>query len=265
MTPKKPAGPRILLFDIESTGLKADWSKILCAAWKWHDPTRITKKTEFVSLWDDPNFYTVPKLDDEKIVRALHAEMSKATHIVAHYGKRFDIPFMNTKFWLLGLPMITTPEYRFQDTCEIAWKKLLLSSNRLGNIANIKNTLQKGRSALSERYNWKLEKDKAGFGVWNRITHDRNKEDTKIMERYNRNDVLVLENIYVDFKPLFNDSGYASYAKTKEKAIYTCNSCGNFPMQKHSTRPMPGGGGRYHRLYCTVCGATKKGDKVGRE
>lgn len=248
--------PRILIFDIETTHLDADIGKVLCAGWKWHNPDKPTKKVEFAAVWDNPAFYTSAKVDEVRVIKALHAAMSQATHVVAHYGIRFDVPFMNTKFLLHGLPMLLRPEYVIQDTWRVAKDNLKFCSNRLGNIASALNTLEKGRMPYSERYVWKLEKDKAGWGVWNRIMFDRLRSDTKLMEKYNKMDVLVLEQIYARFKPMFKTTLANAFAD-KDKKVYTCVCCGHYPLRKHGT--LPSGKNRYHRLYCNQCGRTQKG------
>ena len=86
------------------------------------------------------------------ICKTLWSVLNEADIVIAHNGKRFDIPKINTRFLLNGLPP-TTP-YQQIDTLEAVKKKFGFSSNKLDNLL------------IQFKMDRKLDTD---FGLWQKM------------------------------------------------------------------------------------------------
>ncbi len=75
----------------------------------------------------------VLKEDDKRITTSLWHLLNEVDVVVAHNGKKFDVPKINTRFLLNGLP--PTNQYMQIDTKEIACKQFGFSSNKLDALA----------------------------------------------------------------------------------------------------------------------------------
>src|ERR1700722_1157946 len=101
---KKKSGPKILLVDIETSPLEVfcwqlfdqniglnqiikDWS-ILSFAAKWLDSDKI--------IYMDTSSQKDPR-NDKKVVAAICKLLAEADVVVSHYGKKFDIPKIDTR------------------------------------------------------------------------------------------------------------------------------------------------------------------------
>ena len=80
----------ICFFDLESTGLKADYNSILVGSIK---PYGQPAKT----------FSVVKPGDDKMLVRELRDELGKYTIWVTYYGKMFDIPLLQSRLLKHGM------------------------------------------------------------------------------------------------------------------------------------------------------------------
>lgn len=119
--------PNIVIWDIESTGLRADFAICLCVGFIGLDGT----KAKILSLHDYPtkryNIY-----DEKALMRDVYDELSKADLWVTHNGKMFDVKFLQTKMIEAGIgPLPPVPHV---DNLYIGRSKLLLHSNRLKSI-----------------------------------------------------------------------------------------------------------------------------------
>lgn len=121
---------RVGYLDIEASHLKANFGFIICwyikkAGEDRYDHAIVTKK-ELFNL-----------TRDRRVLSELFDALDGYDVIYAHYGRRFDIPFIKSRAIILGMDgRITRPFEKFMfDTWEIARKNLALSSNRLDTIA----------------------------------------------------------------------------------------------------------------------------------
>jgi uncharacterized protein YprB with RNaseH-like and TPR domain len=83
------AEARILLWDIESTNLNADFGIILCIGWKWFGE----KKVHILRIDESPR-YEKDKGDDSYVVKEFAKVLDSADVQVTWYGKRFDEPML---------------------------------------------------------------------------------------------------------------------------------------------------------------------------
>src|SRR5262245_2717953 len=114
--------PRILVWDIETTNLTASFGTILAIAYKWVDEPKV-----YVPTILDFNKHG-SMLDDKPLVKHFREVYCTADYTVAHYGKKFDRPYVDTK--CLKHRLGPLPDIPLIDTCEMGWKKFKLHSNR---------------------------------------------------------------------------------------------------------------------------------------
>lgn len=171
-------GPKVVLFDIESTSLNADFG--YCLAFGWKELGRGTKIVRITA--DSQKVHRAP--DDRMVVRAALGVLSSADLIVSWYGKRFDVPFLQARLLYYGMGII--PPVPHVDCWEVCRSKLKLSSNRLANASDFLGLAQK--TVLSGQ-TWV----KAAFG---------DKPSLKYIVDHCKRDVDVLEQAYLRLRPL---------------------------------------------------------------
>jgi len=183
--------PKILLLDIETAPLRAyvwrlwkqniyidqiisEWFMITWAA-KWLlEPEILSQRLSSKEILQE---------DDKRIVETLWHLLNQADIVIAHNGKSFDIPRIKSRFLLHGLPPTTF--YQQVDTKEVAAKEFGFSSNKLESLAR----------------NFGIEgKSDTDFTLWSSCM-DGDEDALKYMEEYNRQDVVVLEDVYLVMRP----------------------------------------------------------------
>lgn len=125
-------GVTTLTFDLETSALEGDVGVILCCSYKSSTDgvVRTIRTDETNPLW-----YKGKRGDDKETVRQIAAVLATHDVLVAHNGTRFDLPFLRTRMMKWGLPRL--PDQKIIDPLSVAWRKLRLKSNRLGNISDI--------------------------------------------------------------------------------------------------------------------------------
>ena len=236
------SAPRILLLDIEtlpnlvtSWGLKVDGylsheniiseRTILCAAWKWLGSPRVRS----ISTLDGK---VKGRPVDYKIVKQLRAELAMADAVVTHNGDRFDLPWIRTRMIAMGFDPL--PPVVSIDTKKIAKARFYFNSNRLDYLG---------------KYLGVGKKIETTFGLWLECL----KGDRKAMRemvRYNEQDVLLLERVFVKLRPFVPSKiNHALWDDPKR----TCPSCGEMALEGRGMSVSRTG--RQHRYQCRSCGA----------
>jgi RNase P subunit RPR2 len=174
--------------------------------------------------------------DDKRITESIWQWINKADIIIAHNGDKFDLPFLNSRFVVHGMkpPM----PYQTIDTLKVAkanrWG-FRFSSNRLDSIC------------LDLGLPRKIHTD---FSLWSECLNG-NKKALKDMEKYNRNDVGILEEVYVRLMPwIKSHPNIGLYMDTTETV---CPNCGNVNLTwegEYYTMV-----GKYSAFRCDTCGA----------
>lgn len=121
-----------LILDLETTDLECDRGVLLCASYessKEPGKVRTLRNDEISAGWAEGR-----RGDDKELVKQVCALVRSHDVIVAHNGTRFDLPFLRTRALRWNLrPLL---DVKIVDPLSIAWRKLRLRSNRLGNIAD---------------------------------------------------------------------------------------------------------------------------------
>lgn len=207
--------PKILIFDIETSPLQVyswgvfdqniplnaiikDW-ELLCYAGKWLGDDQI--------IVDAQCYHG---MDELPVVESVWKLLSEADVVVAHNAKKFDKKKVNAKFLQYGFP--EPNYYKVVDTLQIAKGNFALTSNKLDYIAKLLK--------FEGKYDTNLQ-------LWIDCMHG--KEDAwEKMIKYNKQDVLELENIYLKLRSWDkNHPSYSSYISQSECDEMLCNVCGS--------------------------------------
>lgn len=213
---------RILLWDIETApNLGYVWGKweqnviefksnwyILCVAAKWLDEKRVVTH----SLPDFRGLYKLDKEDDSMLVGALWKLLDKADVVIAHNGDSFDIKKANARFAIHG--MEPPSPYRSIDTRKLAKRYFKFDSNKLDDLGEILNL---GRKLPT-----------GGFKTWKGCMQGDRKSWKKMIE-YNKQDVLLLEKVYLALRPWMVNHPNINILDGRLDA---CPTCGSGEIQK---------------------------------
>lgn len=190
-TSTEKTGPKILLFDLENApSLVATFGRfnvnigpdsviteggfLLSGCWKFLGEAKMTK------LVLTPE--EAKNQDDSRIVAALYEAFETADVVVAHNGKRFDVPLFKTRLIANNMPPPKT--VKVIDTLMIA-KRLKFNSNKLDSLGNYLNV---GRKVPTE-----------GMSLWLNCMNGDKKSLDKMLA-YNEQDVHLLEEVYLKLR-----------------------------------------------------------------
>lgn len=224
---------KIGLWDLEATSLTANWGTLLCGGIKEYGK----KGVEIFSVDDYPE-YTKDPTNDRRLVTDLRDRLSDFDVWVTWYGRRYDVPMLNSRLVFHGLA--TLPRIPHVDGWETARKELKLTSNRLVSV--------QGFLGLKE------EKSPVEGTTWVKaIAGDR--KSLRYIQEHCRKDVLVLEEAYTRLRPLM----YGSHPNVAivDKEPNGCPICGKATLQKRGFSIAAAS--VYQRFYCTSCGGHSKG------
>ncbi len=160
---------------------------LLCVAWKILGEDQVYY-TDALRWKPNPNPKSIFRwiMDDEQICKDIQKGWKDIDTVIAHNGKRFDIPWINGRMMYHRMPRIN-PD-RIIDTLQVA-KDLNLNSKRLDYLSKFLG------------YEGKIE---TKFSWWTDIIVRKDKSKFKKMVDYNIEDVVQLENVYNDLMPYTN-------------------------------------------------------------
>lgn len=164
--------------------------------------------------------------------------LDSANIICAHHGDAFDLKKLNARFIYHGL---NAPSYyETIDTKKVASKYFKFDSNSLNNLGVY---LGEGK---------KIEN--GGFELWVKcIAGD--KDAWNRMKDYNKQDVALLERIYLRLRPFM--SNHPNLNSITENAGENCPSCSSEDLIKRGFQPTKSG--RKQRYQCNDCGSWSSG------
>lgn len=222
--------PKIILWDIETSLMKVasftlypeyishenileDWH-IICGSWLELG----NKNPQVISTYNE---------DDKKVAKKLRDVLYNADLIIAHNGDKFDLRKLNTRLIYHGLEPL--PPIRSVDTLKEARRIAYFTSNKLDYLGTF---LGVGK---------KIETSK---GLWIKALNG-NKTAIKEMAKYNKQDVLLLRDIYLKLLPYI-----------KHPIVYdehSCPNCGSYKLQKRGFQKSRVT--QYQRYQCQDCGS----------
>lgn len=242
---KNHKGPKVLLLDIETAPLLGyvwglwennvalnqvykDWHVMSWAA-KWlHD------KPADIMYEDQRNAKDIT--DDKKLLKQIWELIDEADILITQNGKAFDIKKLNARFIANGMKPPST--FKHIDTKQIAKKHFAFTSNRLEYMTDKLNT----------KYKKLKHKQFPGFEMWLECMAG-NKKAWKAMEKYNKYDVLSLEELYHKLIPWDNTIDFSLYC---DKAEHVC-VCGSKSFKNNGYAYTAAG--KFQRYKCNSCGA----------
>lgn len=217
---------KILLFDLEnspSLGYFYDQRKednivavieewfLLSFAYKWLGE----REVHVYALPDFPG-YRGNMRDDERLVRKLHAVMSEADVLVAHNLDSFDLKKANARFLVHGLDPI--PYNKNVDTLKVARRQFKFNSNRLDDLGR---QLGVGRKLAHTGIHLWLRCIQGDAAAW------------KEMRAYNKQDVVLLEKVYLRLRPWAANHPNVNW---KTRKMNACPKCGSTRLMRRGYR-----------------------------
>lgn len=242
---KENSLPKILIYDIETAPMRA-------FVWKRYKENISLEQTiseSFMLCWAAKWLYDEEVMgdcltpeeckgeNDSRIVFSLYNLIDEADIIIAYNGKNFDIPYMNQRFLHYSLPPYSP--VNVIDPYETAKNVFRFSSNKMDNIAT----------------NLGLQnKIKTDFSLWKGCM-DGDQTSLDNMLKYNKQDVVVLEEIYCSLLPwIKHHPNMANYSNDKE----VCVKCGSKlidTIDRYFYTPS----GKYQLYQCGDCGSIFRG------
>lgn len=235
---------RILFYDLET-------SPMVLAGFGLYDTTIPTSNvlqdwTIFSAAWKylgEDKVYSISTAEytEEQVVTAISSAIHAADIIVAHNGDKFDIKKLRTRILSLGLQPLT--QVCAIDTLKVAKKNFKFTSNRLDYLAR---ALGVGAKMTTSE------------GLWIRALKG-DKNALLEMERYNRQDVEVLEKVYLKMRPYIDN--HPSVARILNNAtLGGCPACGSVSTHRHDKQLAQKR--VYQRYRCQDCGGVFKGEVI---
>lgn len=198
-------------------------ARMLCWAAKWEGEKQIMFSSE--------------RDGREAMLKKMHALLDEADAVCHYNGSRFDIPTLNAEFLLAGMP--PPSPYKQIDLLRTSRGSFRLPSKKLDYVAQ---RLGLGKKTAHE-----------GFELWIKCmdnTHPGHDAAWKRMERYNRQDVRLLEMLYERFRPWIK--GHPNRT-VYHRGLKECPTCGSDRIQQRGyLKTLTGSRKRYA---CMNCGA----------
>lgn len=149
---------------------------IISFAWKWLGDKEVQVKSN--------RLYSKDYRVNNRLVDELQKLYSKADYVIGHNLFAFDDKVANTDILLNKLA--PPPRHRVLDTLKIARQNFRFNSNKLDDLAR---RLGIGRKLPH-----------TGFEMWKGVMANE-KASWDLMERYNKHDIVLLEEIWKRFEP----------------------------------------------------------------
>lgn len=262
--------PKILFWDIETSynllagfGLRdqnfshkqivQEWY-IICASWMFEGD----KKVSSIASVDG---------NDYRVITKLYEVIEKADILIHHNGDKFDLKKLRARAIYHDSQLRRSFESRLMDTMGIDERPFPIMGN--GPLIPIKtiDTLKVSRSLFgftSHRLDYIAthlglkSKHNTTDGLWLRILKG-DKEAMKEMVEYNKQDVIVLRNVFKELQPHIKNHPSLALLKGNEDRGH-CRNCGGTHLNKQGYDIRQSR--KYPRYKCQDCGAWKTSTSV---
>ncbi len=195
-------------------------SRVICFAAKWRGDRKVTFHSEFTS-------------GREVMLDVIHSMMDEADVLVHYNGNSFDVPTINKEFVLRGM---TPPAPAQQlDLYRVIRKKFRFPSNKLAYVSQALGLVGKLPHEGHELWVKCLAGDPKAW---------------RVMERYNKRDVTLLEDLHDAVLPWISNHPNARLVNDDEGV---CPNCGTSSLRKEGFTYTQVG--KYQRFQCRNCGA----------
>lgn len=199
---------------------------IICVSYKWEHEDKVHHL-----IWNDGNDY--------ELVKEFSKILFKADEVVAHFGDKFDIPWLRGRALYHRIPF---PTYlKSLDTKQKAYSHFKLNSNSLDYLAKY---LKVGG---------KIED--GGWQNWVDVVLHKKEEALKIMVDYCDNDVIILEDVFNVMQSYIKLNSHVGVNQGQSKS--SCPCCGS--TNTHYHKPWVTASGTIQRIMkCGDCGTDFK-------
>jgi len=240
--------PRILIFDIETSPMEAF---IWRPGKQYIGPDNIIKDWAILS-WSAKWFYESEIMSavvtpreakartDRSVIKSLWNLINEADVVIAHNAARFDLPKSNSRFLLNGLPK--PMPYKTIDTLQVVKSNFAFSSNKLDYLNLIMNRRQKIET---------------NYSLWKRCVAGE-LDALKEMERYNRGDVVALEELYIELRHWVRP--HPNMGLYCEGSGQMCPNCGSENLKWEGKYYTPAGRFKAFRCECGAVGRSRASD-----
>jgi hypothetical protein len=202
---------------------------MLCWSAKWLGEKKIYSS----ALVDFPEEYKKNPESDVKILKTLWDLLDEADIVIAHNGRKFDVRKANARFIMNNMP--PPSPYKIIDTLSEARKHFFFTSNKLGDLGKYLGVGTK--------------MDTGGFELWRQCMYG-NKKAWKKMVSYCKQDIKVLERVYLKLRPYMNT--HPNLGVYTEELADGCPKCSSQKIQKRGF--LYTNVAKYQRYQCTDCG-----------
>ena len=223
---------KILFFDIETrpivaytwgkyldgsvVGIKEEW-QLLSVSWKWLGERQVY-------------FQRAENNSDLNLCKIIQTLFTDADVVVAHNGDEFDVKKCRARFVFHKLP--PTKHIATVDTRKVARRHFAFTSNSLNDLGVFLGIGKKAKHA--------------GFDTWIGCMSG-DKKSWKIMERYNKQDVRLLEKVYKRLRPYMERHPNIAAISGKGE----CPKCGSSNVAKRGVRG--NATGLQQQMHCVSC------------
>jgi len=164
----------------------------------------------------------------KNMVKKMHKLLNEADAVITYNGNRFDLPTLNKEFVKLGLK--PPAPYKKIDLLNTARSKFRFVSNKLDYVAQFLGLGAKEKHKGHSLWVGCMSKDAASW---------------KVMQKYNKQDVVLLEKVYKVMLPWIA----AHPNRSVHEQAMVCPICGSKHFQKRGTANTQAG--VYQRYQCS--------------
>ena len=183
-------------------------------------------------LGEDEVFYFENRSDNDKLlVEKIVHYVDQADVVIAHNGKRFDLPKIRGRALVHGLK--PPSPVKVIDTLLVARSQFGFTSNSLESLSKLLDL--KTKKGGHKKY--------PGFELWLQCLK-QNDEAWDEMREYNIDDILSLEEMYLKMRPWMTQHPNVAIMSSETLESPTCPKCGSNsqrPMKKKKLKVTPAG------------------------
>jgi len=217
---------------VRSDQIYEDWAMLSwCAKWLGAKP-----------LYDDCK----NDKDDKRILKKLWALLNEADIVVTHNGRKFDSRRINARFMVHGMP--PPAPYKHFDTYQLIKIVADHTSNSLAYITK----------KLKIKHEKSDHKQFKGRALWEECRKG-NKQAWNEMKKYNIQDVLGTEDLYLKLRAWAPQSFPKTYMMTDEN--HECGTCG-YEGSMREGKPRKTKKYSYRQNSCPKCGAWQSAGRI---
>jgi len=195
----------------------------------------------WAAMWDSDRkmkFDSVHKSSHKDMLKGIWNLLDEADAVVHYNGTKFDIPTLNLEF--AKHDMLPPSPFHQVDLYSVVRNRFRSPSNKM--------------DYISQEFKLGSKTKHMGMQLWTDCMAG-DKKAWKLMEKYNRQDVLLLQKLYKKLLPWIKN--HPNHALFSEDPRPMCPNCGSHHVVKRGKETTQVG--IYQRYSCTSCGTPIRG------